>query len=83
MKGRSKHVSSVVAAASVAVAPLADFTPSPNIPISWSIKCDRCLRKADKEVWMPRQIQAARQGREAGVVGSAFGAPMHGISQIG
>ena len=30
VKGRSKHVARVVAVASIAVAPLADFTPSPN-----------------------------------------------------
>ena len=30
VKGRSTHVSSVVAAASSAIAPLADLTPSPN-----------------------------------------------------
>ena len=29
-KGRSKHVSSVMAVASIAVAPLADFPPTPN-----------------------------------------------------
>ena len=33
VKGRSKHVAGVVAAESIAVAPLADFIPSPNIQV--------------------------------------------------